>query len=478
MDSFINDDFLLRSESARILYHDCAKHLPIIDFHNHLSPKDIALDRIFDSITKLWLEGDHYKWRAMRSCGTNEEFITGTSSDWEKFQRWSSILPKLLLNPLYHWTHLELSRYFNIDILLNEASSRFVYDSCNEKVKSPEFSVRNLLRKMNVEYSCSTEDPINDLKWHRILAKEFEIAVSAAFRPDKLLNIDCGADFPDYLKNLSEVSQTEVSTFSTLCEAIEKRHNYFHEFGCRLSDIALDWFKFNRVNASEANRILRRVLQKKKINLEEINAFRTTMLIFLCELNHSKGWVQQFHIGALRNVNSRGKKAHGEASGFDSMNDVTFIPEIGKLLNSLESENKLSKSIFFNLNPRDNAALLALIQSFSDGLTDGKMQYGPAWWFLDNKEGIEQNLKEISIYSVLGNFIGMITDSRSFLSFVRHEYFRRILCNFLANEMNMGTIPSDFTLLKELVENICYHNVKKYLEITHMQINPQNIKLS
>ncbi|MEX1239637.1 MAG: glucuronate isomerase [Cyclobacteriaceae bacterium] len=463
MQPFIHENFLLTNPYSERLYHDYAANLPIIDFHNHLVPKDIAEDRIFGDISKLWLEGDHYKWRAMRASGINEEYITGQGSDWEKFWNWSVTVPKTLRSPLYHWTHLELNRYFGVDKLLNEKSAREIYDHCNAQAATPQFSVKNLLRKMNVEYLCTSEDPTCTLEWHKKIRGDFEIEVGAAFRPDPVLAINNGPLFRNYMEALGDATGLEIDSYKPLCQALENRHEYFHGFGTRLSDIALDWFTFSAISDRDADRIFRKVISGKAISQLECNGFRTTMLTFLCELNDDRGWVQQFHMGALRSVNTRSTADIGAACGFDAMNDVTYVGDVAKLLDSLEMRKKLARSIFFNLNPRDNAAVLTLINSFNDGLVEGKMQYGPPWWFLDQKEGIETQLNDLSSYGVLGNFIGMLTDSRSFLSFPRHEYFRRILCDVLGKDIKAGLIPFDEGLLKATVENICYFNVKRYL---------------
>ena len=462
---FIHDNFLLTNKHGEKLYHEYASHLPIIDFHNHLLPADIAEDRVFGNISTLWLEGDHYKWRAMRASGIHERYITGDASDWEKFDRWSRTVPKTLRSPLYHWTHLELSRYFGVDTLLDSDSAREIYDHCNARAATSEFSVQNLLRKMKVEYLCTTEDPAYDLGCHQRIKENFEIEVCAAFRPDNVLNIAQPGVFKKYVQELGEAAGIEITCYSELCHALEVRHDFFHAFGARLADFALDWFVFSGITDAEADRIFTRALSGKAVDVHECNGFRTSILSFLCELNYDKGWAQQFHMGALRNVNLKGTQEVGAACGFDAMNDVTYVAEVGKFLNGMELRQKLGKSIFFNLNPRDNAAVLALINSFNDGSIEGKMQYGPAWWFLDQKDGIEKHLDDLSAYGVMGNFIGMLTDSRSFLSFPRHEYFRRILCNTLGKDLQDGLIPDDQDLLKRTVENICYYNVRNYLAL-------------
>lgn len=465
MRGFIHDNFLLENKTAERLYHDYAKALPIIDFHNHLIPKDIAEDRLFGSIGNLWLEGDHYKWRAMRACGIHERFITGDANDWEKFQQWAQTVPKTIRSPLYHWTHLELKRYFGVDELLNPSTAFDIYEQCNEKAATPKYSVRNLLRSMNIEFLCSMEDPTNDLNYHKQIREDFEITVSAAFRPDKVLDIVNGGKFYIYMHQLEKAANMEIISYAQLCTALKKRHDYFFAFGCCQADFALDWFRFIEVSDAEAGRIFQQALSGKPLTPDEADAFRTSILIFLCELNHDRNWVQQFHLGALRNINMRGVKDIGEACGFDAINDTNYVGELGKFLDAMEKRKKLTKSVFFNLNPRDNAALVALINSFNDGSVEGKMQYGPPWWFLDQKDGIEQQLNDLSAFGVLGNFVGMLTDSRSFLSFPRHEYFRRILCNLLGKEVEKGLIPADESLLKDTVQNISYYNIKKYLGI-------------
>lgn len=462
---YINDDFLLTNPTARYLYHQYAKGLPVIDFHNHLPVKDMVDDRIFGNISTIWLEGDHYKWRAMRACGIDEYYITGAASDWEKFEKWAQTVPYLIRNPLYHWTHLELKRYFHIDELLDQRHAATIYDRCNEKLATADYSTRNLLRKANIEYLCTTEDPMTDLSWHQQLQADFEIGVSAAFRCDPILNIHEIGSFYRYVEALQHKVDCEIETFDQLCQVLERRHHDFHQFGCRLADFALDWFVFAEADSLTVNRIFGAARAGQSITRQEVNIFRTAILSFLCELNHVHSWAQQFHLGALRDVNLRGVNQVGQACGFDAINDVTYIAELGKFLNAMEQRQSLAKSIFFNLNPRDGSALAALVNTFNDGSIQGKMQYGPAWWFLDQKNGIEMQLNDFSIYGALGTFIGMLTDSRSFLSFTRHEYFRRILCNMLGSEMEAGLLPDEKSLLGETVENICYHNVKKYLEV-------------
>ena len=465
MTEFIHDNFLLTNATAELLYHDYARHLPIIDYHNHLNPADIAADRIFGSIGSLWLEGDHYKWRALRACGIDEKYITGISSDWEKFEKWAIVMPLLIRSPLYHWSHLELKRYFGVNQILNPATARAVYEQCNSVAPTKAFSVRNLLRKVNLEYSCSMEDPCETLGWHAGLKKDFEITVAAAFRPDRVLNIGDGSAFRNYIARLEEASDVSITSYSQLCDALESRHNFFHGMGCNQADFALDWIIFDERPDPVVNGILEKVLDGGEVSRADANIFRTAVLVFLCSLNHQKGWVQQFHLGALRSINDTMVKRIGEATGFDCINDGGYIEELGKLLNRLEDRGVLTKSIFFNLNPAHNTALVALINSFNDGIVHGKMQFGPPWWFLDHREGIEQQLNALSSIGVFGNFIGMLTDSRSFLSFTRHEYFRRILCNLLGSEAESGLIPDDRALLVNIVENICYYNAKKFLSI-------------
>lgn len=465
MQPFIHDTFLLNNPTAEELYHNHAKSLPIIDFHNHLSPKDIAEDRIFDNISRIWLEGDHYKWRAMRACGIDEYFITGGADDWAKFEKWAETVPRLLRNPLYHWTHMELTRYFDVQDLLHPGSAPAIYDRCNHVLTTPDFSVRNLLRKANVESMITIEDPVYDLNWHRRIRENFEIKVQAAFRPDPIFTIRQPETFREYVLALSQASNIPIASFGQLCQAFDQRHITFHEFGCRMADFALDEFQCENGSEREADTIFRKALSGKLVDKREANLFLVAILQFLCRLNHQRGWTQQFHLGALRDINQRGVRNIGAACGFDAVNDVPYVAEFGKFLNYLENDKVLARSICFNLNARDNDALAALVNTFNDGSSEGKMQYGPAWWFLDQKEGIEAQLDSLSVYGVLGTFIGMLTDSRSFLSFTRHEYFRRILCNVLGRETEAGLLPNDMELLGKTVEDICYNNSKKYLEI-------------
>lgn len=463
MTRFIHDHFLLRTKTAERLYHEIAEKLPIIDFHNHLIPKYMAEDRVFDTIGQLWLEGDHYKWRAMRSNGINEKFITGASSDWEKFKSWADTVPQTIRNPLYHWTHLELARYFDEYTILGPETAKGIYERCNEKVKSKAYSTRNLLRKMNVELLCTTEDPTDDLDHYKSMKNDFkDIKVTTSFRPDNVLNIKNTETFNEYMSKLEEASSTSISSYQDLCEAIKKRHDFFHDFGCCLSDIALDTFTYEDAQKSEIAQIFERARVNREIDKRSSDKFITAMLRFLCELNHNRNWVQQFHMGALRRVSERGVKQVGDACGFDSINDQPYIESLGNFLSQIEASGTLGKSIFYNLNPKDNAALATLVGNFNDGNEVGKMQYGPAWWFLDQKDGIEKQLNDVSTYGVLGNFVGMLTDSRSFLSFTRHEYFRRLLCDLIGWDVERGLIPDEDTILKPVIEGVCYHNAKNY----------------
>src|SRR3546814_688736 len=401
----------------------------------------------------------------MRACGIHEHFITGPADDWARFEKWAETVPRLLRNPLYHWTHMELARYFGINELLDSRSAADIYAQCNRVLATPDFSVRNLLRKANIEPMITIEDPVYDLTWHRLIREEYEIKVQAAFRPDPIFNIRQPEAFNQYVLALSQASDTDIGNITQLYQAFEQRHTEFHQFGSRMADFALDWFAYEQGSDIEVDGIFRKALSGKLVDIREANMFRVAVLLFLCKLNHQRGWVQQFHLGALRDVNQRGVIQIGAACGFDAVNDVPYVAEFGKFLNCLEMSGTLARSICFNLNARDNAALAALVNTFNDGSTEGKMQYGPAWWFLDQKGGIEEQLDSFSVYGVLGTFIGMLTDSRSFLSFTRHEYFRRVLCNMLGQEAEAGLLPNDMELLGKTVENICYYNAKKYLEI-------------
>lgn len=459
---FLGDNFLLDNEFAARLYHDIAKNLPIIDYHNHLSPQEIAEDRQFENISQIWLHGDHYKWRAMRANGVNERFITGDASDLEKFEKWAETMPYTLRNPLYHWTHLELRRYFGVDVLLKKENAREVFDTCNLLLNSPSFSVRNLLRKMNVEVVCTTDDPADDLRWHQqVLADGFEVKMLPAFRPDKAILIE-KEDFANYVEKLGVAADSVIYNFHDLLDALQKRVDFFHENGCRLSDHGLEQIPAVDFTDAQVNGVFRRRLHGEIVGQAAVLQYQSALLFYLCKMYHAKGWVQQFHLGAQRNQNTRLLRQLGPDTGFDSIGDFDQAVPLGRFLDKLDNDNCLAKTILYNLNPRDNEVFATMAGNFNDGTVVGKMQYGSAWWFLDQLDGMEKQINVLSNMGLLPRFVGMLTDSRSFLSFPRHEYFRRLLCNVFGRDLERGHLPADFDLLGETVRNICYGNARSY----------------
>lgn len=478
---FINENFLLQSASARCLYFDYAENQPIIDYHSHLCPRLIAEDHRFSNLAEIWLQGDHYKWRAMRAAGIPERLITGDASDWDKFQAWAEVVPHTLRNPLYHWTHLELRTFFGIeDRLFDSDSAPEIWKRGNAILKEPEFSVRGILRKMNVKYLCTTDDPLDSLEFHKRIAEDsdFEVGVYPTFRPDKALSIpartsggssqrsDCIRDYLHYLDRLGAVAGLNIGSFSDLVESLRVRHSYFHENGCRISDHGFGLFEFDEhVKASTAEKIFDKLRNEKTIDAGEEISFRSALLHEIGKMNAEKEWAMQLHLGALRNNNTRLLRELGPDCGCDSMIDGASAHALSRFLDSLDAIGQLPRMILYNLNPCENEMLATLIGNFQDGITPGKLQYGSGWWFLDQKQGMERQLDTISNQGLLGRFIGMLTDSRSFLSFSRHEYFRRILCNVLGAEMEQGLLPNDFELIGNLVQNICFKNAKEYFSI-------------
>jgi len=463
MKSFMDDDFLLQTETAKRLYHEHAAKMPIFDYHCHINPKDIADDRKFNTITEIWLAGDHYKWRAMRTNGIDEKYCTGDASDWEKFEKWAETVPQTLRNPLYHWTHLELKKFFGINEVLSSKNARVIYDACNEKLHTPEYSCRNIIRMANVHTICTTDDPIDSLEYHqKIKADGFEVAVLPAWRPDKSMMVDDPAFYNSYINQLASVSEMEISSYGHLIIALNKRHNYFHLNGCRLSDHGLDTAFAEDYTADEIDAIFNKVRTGYRLTLKEILKFKSCMLYEFGRMDHSRGWAQQFHIGALRNNNTRLFNQVGPDTGFDSIGDMPIAEPLSKFLNRLDTENKLCKTVLYNLNPRDNELYATMIGNFQDGSVPGKIQYGSGWWFLDQKDGMEKQINTLSNLGLLSRFVGMLTDSRSFLSYVRHEYFRRTLCNIIGNDVENGEIPNDMELLGKMVENISFNNAKNY----------------
>lgn len=472
---FIHDDFLLDTGQAKQLYHTYAEHLPIIDYHCHLPPKDMAEDRRFDNLTQIWLDGDHYKWRAMRTCGVDERFITGDASDWEKFEQWAATVPKTLRNPLYHWTHLELKHPFGItDRLLNPAMARSIWDECNRKLTEPGFSVRGIQKMMKVEVVCTTDDPVDSLDYHKILAADetSTVKVYPAFRPDKAMAFENADAVLSYLNALGEAADIEILTYRDLIAALRKRHDYFHEHGARLSDHGLETIYAVDYTEAEAQLLFARLLDGATLSPVEVDKLKSAVLYECAIMDWEKGWVQQFHLGAMRNTNSRMMRALGPDTGYDSIGDYSIARPLARFLNRLDSGNKLAKTIIYNLNPADNEIVASLIGNFQDGSVAGKIQYGSAWWFLDQIDGMTRQIEALSNLGLLSQFVGMLTDSRSFLSYPRHEYFRRLLCNILGSEMQRGLLPDDLELVGGMVSDICYHNTKRYFEFPALKSIP------
>ncbi len=463
MKPFMDENFLLHTKTAQDLYHNHAAKMPIFDYHCHINPKQIADDVRFENITQIWLYGDHYKWRAMRTNGVDEKYCTGDATDWEKFEKWAETVPNTLRNPLFHWTHLELKKFFGIEKILSPETAREIWDLCNEKLNSPGYSVRGIIRMANVHTICTTDDPVDSLEYHRQIKESgFEVHVLPAWRPDKAMAVENTAAFNQYIDILAEVAGMNISTFDDLLASLDKRHAFFHENGCRLSDHGLETAIAEDYTKVEIETIFRKIRSGKELSIPEIQQFKSAMLYEFGVMDHSRGWTQQFHIGALRNNNTRLFRKLGADVGFDSIGDFEIARPLSKLLDKLDIENKLSKTILYNLNPRDNELIGTMIGNFQDGSVPGKMQFGSGWWFLDQKDGMERQMNALSNLGLLSRFVGMLTDSRSFLSYTRHEYFRRTLCNLLGNDVENGEIPNDMELLGQMVENICFNNAKNY----------------
>jgi glucuronate isomerase len=461
---FIHEDFLLDTEQARRLYHDHAEQLPIIDFHCHIPPKEMAENHRFENVARIWLAGDHYKWRAMRAAGVDERFITGDAPDLEKFEKWAETVPRTLGNPLYHWTHLELKRVFGIDRLLGPATAKNIWDECNAKLATDDFTTQGIVRRMNVEAVCTTDDPVDDLRYHKMLrdAKGFPVRVYPAFRPDKAMAIEDLEAFRRYVGLLSQAADIEVLTYADFIKAIRKRHEYFHAMGCRLSDHGLQTIFAEDYTDAEIRKTFAAVMAGKAVAPYVLLQFKSALLYEFAVMDWEKGWVQQYHLGALRSANSRLLRTLGPDTGFDSIGDFEIARPLAKFLDRLDDENKLAKTVLYNVNPRDNELLVTMAGNFQDGSVSGKIQYGPAWWFLDQMDGMTKQVKALANMGLLSQFIGMTTDSRSFLSYPRHEYFRRLLCRILGGDMKGGLLPDDLDLVGGLVQDICYSNAKRY----------------
>ncbi len=462
-DYIFTDDFLLQTKTAKALYHEHAAKMPIYDYHCHIPAAQIAEDKRFDNLTQIWLYGDHYKWRAMRTNGVPEEFCTGKASDWEKFRKWAETVPHTLRNPLYHWTHLELKRPFGIQRLLNPDTAKEIYDECSEMLNSSDFSVRGIMRKMNVKLICTTEGPLDTLEHHKKIRKDgFEIKVHTAFRPDKGLAVEDVNALNEWIDQLEDIAGVYITDFDAYLTALRKRHNFFHENGCRLSDYGLETAYAEDYTEKEIKKIFNKLRSGENLNNDEQLKFKSAMLYEMALMDSEAGWVMQLHLGALRNNNTRMLKTLGPDTGFDSIGDFEIAKPLSKFLDRLDRDNKLPKTILYNLNPRDNELMATMIGNFQDGSVPGKVQYGSGWWFLDQKDGMEKQINALSNLGLLSRFVGMLTDSRSFLSYPRHEYFRRILCNILGSDVEAGLIPNDMELLGQMVENICFNNAKNY----------------
>lgn len=468
MKPFMDTDFLLSSKPAEVLYHEYAEHMPIFDYHCHLPVQEIAENRNFLNLTQIWLNGDHYKWRAMRANGIDEELITGSASDLDKFCAWAATVPKTIGNPLYHWTHLELRRYFGITELLSAETAVSIFEKTAAMLAGKEFSVQNLLKKFNVRAVCSTDDPIDSLEYHKHLAEnpEFDITVVPTFRPDKALNFGSPEDLNKYLDSLAAVSGVEITGFSSYIEALKNRHDYFHNAGCRLADHAVFVPIYREASAGEIEDAFNAVRSGKTLSETAAESLYTAALQQIGKMHAARGWVMQLHIGALRNTNTRMRKILGPDTGFDSAADNPIAVPLAKFLDSLDTEAMLPKTILYSLNTNDNYTLGTMTGNFQDGIIPGKIQFGSAWWFNDQKEGMEQQLSALANLGLLSHFVGMLTDSRSFLSYPRHEYFRRILCNFLGGLMENGEVPGDYELIGKMVQDICYNNAVNYFGIT------------
>ncbi len=467
MNNFMDKDFLLTTETAKSLFHQVAKDLPIIDYHCHLDPREVAENHQFRSITELWLGGDHYKWRAMRTNGIDEKYITGNASDWEKFQKWAECMPYCMRNPLYHWTHLELRTAFGTNKILNPENARYIYDLCNEKLKDPAFSARELMKRYKVEVVCTTDDPTSDLAYHKQVCedKTFSIKMLPTFRPDKALAVGNPQEYKTYLQQLSKASNVEITDFDSLIESLQQRHDYFHSIGCRLSDHGITDFPYAETSLAEVRRIFGKVMEEKVISMEEVQKLQFYILLELCRMNARKDWAQQFHYGPIRNNNTRMFKALGPDTGFDSVGDTASAYDMAHFLDALDTDNLLARTIIYCINPADNTKVAAMIGNFQDGSVAGKIQFGSGWWFNDQLYGMRDQINTLSTLGLLSRFVGMLTDSRSFLSYPRHEYFRRLLCQIVGKDVEEGLLPvEEMPFIKEMIANISYYNAKNYFK--------------
>lgn len=463
---FLDKDFLLHSKAAQKLYHEYAAPMPIFDYHCHIPAEEIAADRMFSSLSEAWLGGDHYKWRAMRACGVDERFVTGDASPEEKFAAWAKVVPQTVGNPLYHWTHLELQRIFGVETLLNADTAAEIHDHCSKMLRKKEFSVRGLIRKFNVVALCTTDDPADSLEHHESIRKSgFDTLVAPAFRPDRALDAHLPDQFNPWLDTLAELTDVKVNSFGRFIECLWRRHQYFHDKGCRLSDYGIETPHSVEWTTEDVEGAFDALRRGKPVTGDALARFRSAVLFEMLTMDANQGWVQQLHLGAMRNNNSRTFGRLGPNTGYDSMGDFEQGRALVRLLDRLERTGKLTKTIVYSLNPKDNDMIPTILGSFQDGKTPGKMQMGSAWWFADTKDGMTRQLRALSSIGLLSRFVGMLTDSRSFLSYPRHEYFRRILCDMLGTDMERGELPDDYALLGSVVQDVCFNNAKEYFQL-------------
>jgi glucuronate isomerase len=464
--SFIHEDFLLQSKTARRLYHSYAEDQPILDYHCHLPPRDLAANRRFENVFEIWLEGDHYKWRAMRANGVSEELITGNASPHDKFLAWAATVPQTLRNPLFHWTHLELKRYFGIDVLLDESTAGLVWNLANEQLKGEDLRAWSILQKFRVSALCTTDDPTDDLAWHSALAASpLRTRVLPTFRPDKALNVHQPAAFNEWVARLEASSNTAIGGFTGFLDALKSRHDYFHSLGGRLSDHGLNHCFASFCSRQTAGAIFDKVRRGGSVAPSEHAQFATYLMVYFGQLDAGKGWTKQIHLGAQRSNNTRMTAQLGADTGLDSIGDWNQLEALGAYLDVLDRDNLLPKMVLYNLNPADNYAFATMAGNFMDGRTPGKIQFGSGWWYLDQKEAMEWQMNALSNCGLLSRFIGMLTDSRSFMSYPRHEYFRRVLCNLIGDDVEKGLLPDSDDLLGPLVGNICHENARRFLDL-------------
>ena len=462
---FLGEDFLLETDAAMHLYEKYAAPSAILDYHCHLSPQDIAENRKFQNLTEIWLEGDHYKWRAMRINGVAERFCTGTASPYDKFAEWAKTVPYTMRNPLYHWTHLELKNYFGIRKVLDQTTSKEIYTECSAALQQDDFSVQSLLKRMNVEVVCTTDDPIDNLQYHQQFAKQKSgIRMFPTFRPDKAFAVENPERYNEYLEKLASVSNVSIQSFTNLISALKNRIEFFDSLGCRASDHGLEYMFFAEHAADRADALFKKIRSGTPLDTSEKIAFKAAVLTEVCKLYHAKNWVQQFHLGALRGNNSRMLRELGPDTGFDSIGDYPQAQSMSNFFNHLDDTDQLAKTIIYNINPADNEVFATMLGNFSLG-TPGKMQWGSGWWFLDQKDGMERQMNTLSNMGLLSRFVGMVTDSRSFMSYPRHEYFRRILCNLLGHDIEKGQLPENFEWIGSMVQDVCYTNAKNYFKL-------------